>query len=95
MKALVAGWFSFEDMGATAGDLLARDMACEWLNHAGYTYDVALALPFVAAFTGLQLTPGCTPCALRLRAIPLLLAPHGVFATLLGSASSRPQSLHA
>ncbi len=46
MKALVAGWFSFEQMGATAGDLLARDLACEWLERAGYSYDVALAPPF-------------------------------------------------
>jgi hypothetical protein len=46
VKALVAGWFSFEQMGATAGDLLARDLACEWLEHTGYSYDVALAPPF-------------------------------------------------
>jgi Polysaccharide pyruvyl transferase len=46
MKALVAGWFSFEGMGATAGDLLTRDLACEWLEHAGRSYDVALASPF-------------------------------------------------
>jgi Polysaccharide pyruvyl transferase len=46
VKALVTGWFSFEQMGATAGDLLARDLACEWLKRAGYAYDVALAPPF-------------------------------------------------
>jgi hypothetical protein len=46
VKALVTGWFSFEEMGATAGDLLARDLACEWLEGAGYPYDVALAPPF-------------------------------------------------
>jgi hypothetical protein len=46
MKALVAGWFSFEQMGATAGDLLARDVVCEWLARAGCAYDVALAPPF-------------------------------------------------
>ncbi len=46
MKALVAGWFSFEQMGATAGDLLSRDLACEWLERAGYSYDLALAPPF-------------------------------------------------
>ena len=46
MKALVSGWFSFEQMGATAGDLLARDLACEWLECAGYPYDVAHAPPF-------------------------------------------------
>ncbi|MFC1719119.1 polysaccharide pyruvyl transferase family protein [Candidatus Poribacteria bacterium] len=46
MNALVAGWFSFEHMGATAGDLFARDVVCEWLEQAGYSYDVALAPPF-------------------------------------------------
>lgn len=46
MKTLVTGWFSFEQMGASAGDLLARDVACEWLRDAGRTLDVALAPPF-------------------------------------------------
>src|SRR6266568_892583 len=46
MKTLVVGWFSFERMGATAGDLLARDLVCQWLGRAGHTYDVALAFPF-------------------------------------------------
>ncbi|MGH2684065.1 MAG: polysaccharide pyruvyl transferase family protein [Actinomycetota bacterium] len=41
MRALVTGWFSFELMGATAGDLLARDVACTWLERAGYEHDVA------------------------------------------------------
>lgn len=45
-KVLVAGWFSFEDGGATAGDLLARDLVCGWLQDAGYAYDVALAPTF-------------------------------------------------
>jgi hypothetical protein len=46
VKTLVAGWFSFELMGASAGDLLARDVACEWLRDAGREYDIALAPPF-------------------------------------------------
>lgn len=46
MRTLVAGWFSFEGAGATAGDLLARDLACEWLREAGHEYDVASASPF-------------------------------------------------
>jgi hypothetical protein len=45
-KTLVAGWFSFEQMGASAGDLLARDVACQWLSEVGCAYDVALAAPF-------------------------------------------------
>lgn len=45
-RALVAGWFSFRGGGATAGDLLARDLACEWLYQAGYGYDVAVVAPF-------------------------------------------------
>jgi len=47
MKTLVAGWFSFDKCGATAGDVMARDLACEWLERAGYSYDVALAPPFI------------------------------------------------
>jgi hypothetical protein len=46
MKILVAGWFSFEQMGATAGDLFARDLVCDWVEKAGLPYDVALAPPF-------------------------------------------------
>jgi hypothetical protein len=47
MKVLVAGWFSFEQMGATAGDLMVRDSVCEWLRRAGISFDLALAAPFV------------------------------------------------
>jgi Polysaccharide pyruvyl transferase len=46
VKTLVAGWFSFEGTGATAGDLLAKDLVCEWLGSAGHRYEVALAPPF-------------------------------------------------
>jgi len=45
-KVRVAGWFSFESMGASAGDLMTRDLACEWLRLADCPYDVALAPPF-------------------------------------------------
>ncbi|HEV2754759.1 MAG TPA: polysaccharide pyruvyl transferase family protein [Actinomycetota bacterium] len=40
-RALVGGWFSFPWMGATAGDLMVRDIAVEWLEDAGYSCDVA------------------------------------------------------
>ena len=46
MKTLLAGWFSFEQMGATAGDLMARDLACQWLESAGCAVDIAVAAPF-------------------------------------------------
>ena len=45
-KTLVAGWFSFEHMGASAGDLMARDLAREWLEQAGHAVDIAVAPPF-------------------------------------------------
>jgi hypothetical protein len=45
-RALVVGWFSFVDGHATAGDLLSRDLACEWLGECGWAYDVATAPPF-------------------------------------------------
>jgi peptidoglycan/xylan/chitin deacetylase (PgdA/CDA1 family) len=41
-RTLVTGWFSFADGHATAGDLLARDMACDWLCQAGEPFDVAI-----------------------------------------------------
>ena len=46
LRVLVTGWFSFEGMGASAGDLMARDVVCDWLTRAGIAYDVALARPF-------------------------------------------------
>lgn len=47
-RFLVAGWFSFEDVVATVGDLLARDVAAGWLHEAGVAHDVAGA-PFLPA----------------------------------------------
>jgi Polysaccharide pyruvyl transferase len=58
VKTLVAGWFSFEQMGATAGDLMARDLACEWLALAGRPYDVAHAAPFVGGVDWRSVDPG-------------------------------------
>ena len=46
MRTLVMGWFSFKNYGATAGDIMACELACEWLKTAGHGYDVALAAPF-------------------------------------------------
>jgi hypothetical protein len=45
-KTLVAGWFSFEQMGATAGDLMTRDLVCDWLRQANRRFDIAVAPPF-------------------------------------------------
>jgi hypothetical protein len=56
-NALVAGWFSFQEGHATAGDLFARDVACEWLREAGYQYDIALAPPFQGGVDWRQIDP--------------------------------------
>ncbi len=45
MKVLVAGWFSFEDRMATAGDLLACDVVCRWLDSQKIPFDRAIAPP--------------------------------------------------
>lgn len=45
-RCLVAGWFSFDGGGATAGDLMTRDLAREWVEAAGYDCDVAVVPPF-------------------------------------------------
>jgi hypothetical protein len=42
MYTLVAGWFSFEGMGTTAGDLIAKDIICNWLTEAEISFDVAI-----------------------------------------------------
>lgn len=57
MKALVTGWFSFEQMGATAGDLLASDVVCDWLSRIACPYDVALASPFAGGVDWQQVDP--------------------------------------
>lgn len=57
MKILVAGWFSFEQMGATAGDLIARDVVCGWLEEAGLPHDVAVAPPFQGGINWQQTDP--------------------------------------
>ncbi|MFV8818437.1 polysaccharide pyruvyl transferase family protein [Haliea sp. E17] len=46
MKVLIAGWFSFEQMGATAGDLISSDVVASWLKAGGIAFDMALASPF-------------------------------------------------
>jgi hypothetical protein len=58
VKVLVAGWFSFPGMGATAGDLLTRDVVCGWLDEAGRSYDVALADPFPNGVDWQTVDPG-------------------------------------
>jgi hypothetical protein len=45
VKALVAGWFSYERSDFTAGDLLASDVVTAWLTAAGLRFDVAVAPP--------------------------------------------------
>jgi hypothetical protein len=42
MRVLVAGWFSLRQGGATAGDLMARDVACAWLAERAIPFEVAL-----------------------------------------------------
>ncbi len=57
MKTLVSGWFSFELMGASAGDLMARDVACQWLRDAGRDFDIALAPPFTGGVDWSKVDP--------------------------------------
>jgi hypothetical protein len=46
MKIIVAGCFSMEGGGATAGDLLAAELVCDWLDQVGCPYDIAVIPPF-------------------------------------------------
>lgn len=45
-RALIAGWFSYEGAGTTAGDLMAKDLVASWLAAEGYQADVALGAEF-------------------------------------------------
>lgn len=45
-RFLISGWFSFEQVVATTGDLLAADVVCGWLRDAGEEFDMAVA-PFL------------------------------------------------
>ena len=45
-RVLVVGWFSFEEVVATIGDVLASQVACRWLQEHDYAHDLALA-PFM------------------------------------------------
>jgi GT2 family glycosyltransferase len=58
-KVLVAGWFSFPYHHATAGDLLACEVACGWLEEAGIPYDVALGAPFDGGVDWRAVAPRC------------------------------------
>lgn len=57
-KALVAGWFSYRGGHATGGDLLARDVLCEWLTELGIDHVTAYAAPFGTGPRIDQVDPG-------------------------------------
>ena len=44
-RALIAGWFSWPDCNATAGDVMACDVISQWLTNAGLEHDIARAAP--------------------------------------------------
>ena len=60
MRVLIAGWFSFDDMGATAGDMIARDLVCEWLKEVNIHADVADSpkFPFESGINWRLCNPG-------------------------------------
>lgn len=45
-RAVVAGWFSYRQGHATAGDLLARDVLCDWLDGLAINHVTPVAPPF-------------------------------------------------
>lgn len=57
MRALLAGWFSFPWMGATAGDLLVADVVGSWLDQVGCPYDTAVAETLGAGVAALAVDP--------------------------------------
>jgi hypothetical protein len=57
-KVLLAGYFSFPDAHATAGDLLVRDEIAGWLAAAGVPCDIANAPPFTGGVDWKKVAPG-------------------------------------
>ncbi len=57
-RALVAGWFSFENGHATAGDVMACTQMSRWLQAVGCEHDVALAPPFTGGVDWRKADPG-------------------------------------
>jgi hypothetical protein len=57
VRALVAGWFSLDFFGATAGDLEAAGLACDWLDEAGLAWDIALGRPFEGGVSWSEVPP--------------------------------------
>jgi hypothetical protein len=53
----VGGWFSFENSAAAVGDVLAKDVVCEWIDLAGLAYDVALAAPLTGGVDYFSVDP--------------------------------------
>ena len=95
MRALVAGWFSFEEMGATAGDLLARDVVCGWLDEAGCHTTWRSRRPSPAAWTGARRPARIPPRGLRLRPVRERVAAHRLPAPLRGLPAGRPRPVDA
>lgn len=57
IRVLIAGWFSFEQMGATAGDFFARDLLCDWLKGASIPFEIAVAKPFSGGVDWQEVNP--------------------------------------
>ena len=96
MKVLVAGWFSFPEMGATAGDLLTRDVVSQWLETAGRSYDVALAAPFDGGVPWMEVDPGrLLRRDLRLRSLRQRMADSRVHRTVRRKTTDWRKSFHA
>jgi hypothetical protein len=88
-RVLVAGWFSWPGGSATAGDLMARDVACEWLDGAGREYDVANAPQFGTGVDWREVDPK------RYSDLVFVCGPVGPLYTALGQLLQRfPGSRH-
>lgn len=57
-RAVVCGWFSYANGHATAGDLLARDVLCDWLDELGIEHVTAVAPPFTGGPSLDAIDPG-------------------------------------
>lgn len=103
MRVLLAGWFSLADGGATAGDLLVRDVLREWLDEQATPYDVAQRPPLGDGVDWHRVAPrryshllfACGPVGPSLAVAPLIerferCKRVAVNVSVVGSAAWRP-----
>jgi hypothetical protein len=87
VKTPLTGWFSLQQMGATAGDLLVRDLVSDWIRRAGASCDMAVAPPFSDGVDRRAVNPAeYERGGIRLRTVRQRLGRSRIFSNAFGTA---------